>query len=32
MAYLTTVITRVKIISVWSWNEINWSIIGDAAS
>ena len=32
IAYVTTDITRVRIISVWSWNEISWSIIGDAAS
>ena len=31
-AYDTTVITRVKIIKVWSWNEMSCSIIGEAAS
>ena len=32
IAYDTTDITRVKIIRVWSWNEISCSMIGDAAS
>lgn len=32
IAYPTTVSTRVRIIKVWSWNEISCSITGDAAS
>ena len=31
-AYPTVVITNVRITSAWSWNEIIWSIIGEAAS